>query len=37
MNGPQLAEHVGITYRQVDYWTRQGWLTGEDAALVRSA
>jgi len=26
VNGPQLAKHIGISYRQVDYWTRQGWI-----------
>jgi DNA-binding transcriptional MerR regulator len=26
MNAADLAEHAGITYRQLDYWTRQGWL-----------
>lgn len=24
--GPALARHVGITYRQLDYWVTQGWL-----------
>lgn len=24
MNAVELAEHAGITYRQVDWWTRSG-------------
>jgi hypothetical protein len=26
LNGPELAQRAGITYRQVDYWTRAGYL-----------
>ena len=26
ISGPQAAELAGITYRQLDYWARQGWL-----------
>lgn len=26
MTGPTLADHAGITYRQLDHWVRQGWL-----------
>lgn len=26
MAGPALAEHVGITYRQFDYWVRRGYI-----------
>lgn len=26
MNGKQLAGHLGISYRQVDHWTRAGYL-----------
>jgi len=26
VNGRELAEHAGITYRQADYWSRAGWL-----------
>ena len=26
MTGPDLARHAGITYRQVDLWTRAGYL-----------
>lgn len=25
-HGPEAAEAAGITYRQLDYWTRLGWL-----------
>jgi hypothetical protein len=28
--GPDLAQRAGVTYRQVDYWTRLGLLTPED-------
>lgn len=27
MNGPMLAEHIGVTYRQLDFWCRQGLLS----------
>jgi len=27
ISGPQAAELANITYRQLDYWARQGWLT----------
>jgi hypothetical protein len=26
ITGPRAAELAGITYRQLDYWARQGWL-----------
>lgn len=26
MNGAELAERVGVTYRQVDHWSRLGYL-----------
>jgi hypothetical protein len=26
MNAGDLATNAGITYRQLDYWTRQGWI-----------
>jgi DNA-binding transcriptional MerR regulator len=26
MNGSQLAAAVGVTYRQIDYWTRRGFV-----------
>ena len=26
MSAPQAAERAGITYRQLDYWERQGWV-----------
>ncbi len=26
LTGPALARHIGVTYRQLDYWVRQGWL-----------
>jgi DNA-binding transcriptional MerR regulator len=26
ISGPDAAELAGITYRQLDYWARQGWL-----------
>ncbi len=26
ISGPQAAQLAGITYRQLDYWARQGWL-----------
>jgi hypothetical protein len=26
VNGPQLAARAGVTYCQVDYWTRAGYL-----------
>lgn len=26
MNGIQLAEHIGVSYRRIDFWTRQGYL-----------
>lgn len=26
ISGPRAAELAGITYRQLDYWARQGWL-----------
>lgn len=26
MNGPELCAFAGITYRQADFWTRQGLL-----------
>jgi hypothetical protein len=26
MNAADLATHAGVSYRQLDYWTRQGWL-----------
>jgi DNA-binding transcriptional MerR regulator len=32
MNGVELAAHVGVTYRQVDFWTRKGWLRPTNAA-----
>ena len=27
MSGPMAAEVAGITYRQLDYWERKGWVT----------
>lgn len=29
MNAMELAGHAGVTYRQVDHWTRQGWIRSE--------
>ena len=26
ISGPKAAELAGITYRQLDYWARQGWV-----------
>lgn len=26
MNAPELAEHAGVTYRQLDYWVRAGYV-----------
>lgn len=26
MNAPELVDNAGITYRQLDYWTRRGYL-----------
>lgn len=26
MNAMELAEHAGVTYRQLDHWTRLGYL-----------
>jgi len=26
VTGPAVAKRSGITYRQLDYWTRKGWL-----------
>lgn len=26
LSGPQVCRAVGITYRQLDYWTRQGYI-----------
>jgi DNA-binding transcriptional MerR regulator len=26
MRSDQLADHAGLTYRQVDHWTRRGYL-----------
>ncbi|MEA2460660.1 MAG: hypothetical protein QOH90_837 [Actinomycetota bacterium] len=26
ISGPEAADLAGITYRQLDYWARQGWL-----------
>lgn len=31
MNSRGLAEHVGITYRQLDYWAKKGWLGRKSA------
>lgn len=27
ISGPKAAELANITYRQLDYWARQGWVT----------
>jgi len=27
MSGPEAAEVAGVTYRMLDYWHRQGWVT----------
>lgn len=27
-SGPAVVEYAGISYRQMDYWTRAGWLNG---------
>src|SRR5215210_4395301 len=27
LSGPAAAEAAGITYRQLDYWERNGWIT----------
>lgn len=27
----QLVDELGISYRQLDYWIRQGWLTPHNA------
>lgn len=32
MTGQQLAEHIGVSYRQVDFWTRKGYLSATDPA-----
>jgi DNA-binding transcriptional MerR regulator len=29
VNGPDAAREAGITYRQLDYWTRRGYLEAE--------
>lgn len=26
LSSEQVVEQTGITYRQLDYWTRRGWL-----------
>ena len=31
MNGPQAAQRAGITYRQLDYWLRRGFLGESDS------
>lgn len=28
MNAPELAQRAGISYRQLDYWIRKGWIDG---------
>ncbi|MGI8808590.1 MAG: MerR family transcriptional regulator [Acidimicrobiales bacterium] len=25
-SGPEAADLAGVTYRQIDYWARQGWV-----------
>ena len=30
MNGPQLAERIGVSYRQVDFWVSKGYLRPEN-------
>lgn len=30
MNGVQLADAAGVTYKQVTHWTRRGWLKPAD-------
>ena len=32
ISGPRAAEIANITYRQLDYWARQGWVTPSVAA-----
>lgn len=32
VSAPELAEQVGVTYRNLDYWIRQGWLDSHVAA-----
>jgi DNA-binding transcriptional MerR regulator len=27
VTGPELAKHAGITYRQLDFWVRAGYVT----------
>lgn len=29
LTATELAHRAGITYRQVDYWTRAGWITAK--------
>ena len=31
MNAPELVDTAGITYRQLDYWTRRGYLRAAEA------
>lgn len=31
-HGPEAAKAAGITYRQLDYWTRKGYLRPRDVA-----
>lgn len=32
MTGPQAAKRAGITYRQLDYWCRKGWISQHASA-----
>ena len=27
LTAPRLAAHIGVSYRQLDYWVTRGWLT----------
>lgn len=33
-SAPEAAELAGVTYRQLDYWTRKGWIEPADVEQV---